>query len=108
LHLPYFDNVIFNDCIDAREKGMDLFAKVYSFEEKIKFFGYVFELPEFKNLPEAWKNWAMEQPYFGFSLALQKNSGIFLNDYTGKLFSENENDISKRFSRFLSKPMFVS
>jgi signal transduction histidine kinase len=100
MHLPYFDNLIFNDCIDAKEKEMELFAKVYSFEEKIEFFGYAFEQPEFKkNTPEHWKNWIMEQPYFGFSFAIQKNSGIFLNDYTGKLFSEKENELLKRFAK---------
>ena len=50
-------------------------------------------------MPEELKQWILEQPYFGFSFAIQKNSGIFLNDYTGKYFSKETNNILVRFSR---------
>ncbi|RYF92616.1 MAG: hypothetical protein EOO02_24830, partial [Chitinophagaceae bacterium] len=35
----------------------------------------------------------------GFSYAIQEHSGIYLEDYTGKLFSNEENNILIRFSR---------
>ncbi len=99
LHLPYFDNLVFNDCLAARNKGQELLAKVYSFEEKNEYFSYAFEHSDFAMAPPEFKQWILAQPYFVFLFASQKNSGIFLNDYTGKIFSQEDNEILIRFSR---------
>ena len=98
-YLPYFDHIIFKDCDDAREQGLELIAKVYSGEDKRTYFNHLFHDTDFSAGPEEVKVWVMEQPYFGFSFAIQKHSGIFLNDYTGKLFSKDTNDILIRFSK---------
>ncbi len=98
-YLPYFDHIIFKDCDDAREQGLELIAKVYSGEDKRTYFNHLFHNTDFSAGPEEVKVWVMEQPYFGFSFAIQKHSGIFLNDYTGKLFSKDTNDILIRFSK---------
>ncbi len=98
-HLPWFDHSMFHDCNGAREQGLELFAKVYSGKEKDTYFDHLFHRTHFANGPEELKAWVMEQPYFGFSFAIQKHSGIFLNDYTGKLFSKETNEILVRFSK---------
>ena len=97
--LPYFDDLIFNDCLEARGKGIELFAKVYSKEEKNAYFNLAVEKSDFKHFPEDIKQWVREQPYLSFSLATQPHSCMFLEDYSGKSFSEEENTILIRFSR---------
>ncbi len=97
--MPYFDNLIINDCLHARDTGIELFAKLYSNEEKNNYINAAIEHTDFKYFPEELIQWIREQPYLGFSFAIQKHSGIFLEDYTGKLFSKEDNDILIRFSK---------
>jgi signal transduction histidine kinase len=99
MHLPYFDNVVFNDFVDARKDGKEVLPVVYSFEDKNKYFEYAFEHSDFNKAPDDLKKWILAQPYFGYSVAIQKHAAIFFNDYTGKLFSEKENEILIRFAK---------
>ncbi len=99
MRMPYFDNLILNDTVDAREKGMELLVKIYSKEEKNDYFNAAVENSDFKYFPDEIKQWLLNQPYLGFSYAIQKHSGIYLEDYAGKLFSTEENNILIRFSK---------
>ena len=99
MHLPYFENVLFSDFIEARISGKEILHVVYSFEEKNKYFEYAFENSDFKIINEDLKKWIMEQPYFGYSVAIQNHSAIFFNDYSGKLFTEKENKVLIRFAK---------
>jgi serine phosphatase RsbU (regulator of sigma subunit) len=99
MHLPYFDNILFHDFVKARKESKELLPVVYSFEQKNNYFEYTFEHSDFKIIPEELKKWILEQPYFGYSVAIQKHSAIFFNDYTGKLFSEEENEVLLRFAK---------
>ena len=99
MHLPYFENVLFSDFIEARKSGKEILPVVYSFEEKNEYFEYAFEHSDFRIIHEDLKKWILEQPYFGYSVAIQKHSAIFFNDYTGKLFTEKENDVLIRFAK---------
>lgn len=99
MHLPYFKNKLFTDFEKARKKGMELLPVVYSFEDKNEYFNYAFKHSEFKIIPKALKQWILEQPCFGYSVAIQKHSAIFFNDYSGKFFSEQENQVLIRFAK---------
>ncbi|HSF54428.1 MAG TPA: hypothetical protein VLA71_11780, partial [Algoriphagus sp.] len=94
-----FDHPILADCRKAQDQGLELFSKVYGKKDKQRYFKHVFEKTDFKYGPKETKDWVMQQPFFGFSFAIQKHSGIFLNDYSGKYFSKETNDILVRFSR---------
>jgi signal transduction histidine kinase len=98
-HLPFFDHVMFHDCNEGRVKGLELVAKTYSGEDKTSYFNHIFNHTGFSVIPEEVKSWCIAQDWFGFSFAIQKHSGIFLNDYTGKFFSAETNDILIRFSK---------
>jgi signal transduction histidine kinase/virulence-associated protein VapD len=98
-YLPFFDHVMFHDCNEGRMKGMELVAKTYSGEDKTSYFNHIFNHTGFSVIPEEVKSWCLAQDWFGFSFAIQKHSGIFLNDYTGKFFSDETNDILIRFSK---------
>ncbi len=99
MHLPYFDNVLFYDFVEARKSGKEILPVVYSFKQKNEYFKYAFEHSDFKIIHEELKEWILDQPFFGYSVAIQKHSAIFFNDYTGKLFSEEENEVLIRFAK---------
>ncbi|MBT8219215.1 MAG: histidine kinase [Bacteroidia bacterium] len=98
MRLPYFKNVVFDEFNEAREKGAAWLARVYSFDEKNEYFNHAFAHSDFKHVPQDLKSWILEQPTFGYTVVIEENCCIFLNDYTGKLFTEEENKIFKRFS----------
>ncbi|MFZ1321062.1 MAG: ATP-binding protein [Ignavibacteria bacterium] len=99
MHLPYFDNPTFNEFFAAKDSGKDLFVKLLNKKEKDKYYKQVFASPDWSRLPEELKQWVFAQESFGFSAALMKHSAIFLNNFSGKYFSDTENDLLKRFAR---------
>jgi len=96
---PYFDHPIFNDLLEAKEKGADFFYKVYAPEVKNSYFRYFFEHSDYKLLPDSTKKWILENEHYALSIAYTKNSALAIVNLSGKPLSENENDILKRFSR---------
>ncbi len=98
-HLPYVDYLIPASIFDARENGDDFFAKTFSFEEKNKYFNYLFEHSDFKHLPDNRKNIMLAASAYTVSFAFTKNSAISIHNYSDKSFSEEENNILKRFAK---------
>ncbi len=100
---PFIDHPIPADLWRAKEGGKDFFAKIYSFEEKNIFFKAAFELSEYKFLPDDAKKAILNCERYSNSVALAKNSAILIPNYNGKLFTEQENDILKRFARVYAR-----
>ncbi len=98
-HLPYIDYLIPASVFDARENGHDFFTKTFSFEEKNKYFNYLFEHSDFKQLPDNRKNIMLEASAYTVSFAFTKNSAISMHNYSEKSFTDEENDILKRFAK---------
>ncbi|HEX4373756.1 MAG TPA: hypothetical protein VHZ50_10670, partial [Puia sp.] len=96
---PYFDHPIFNDLLEAKEKGADFFYKTYAPEVKNSYFRYFFEHSDYKLLPDSTKKWILETEHYALSIAYTKNSALALVNLSGNPLSENDNDILKRFSR---------
>jgi len=99
MHLPTRGNQVVDDISNARESHVDFFNKLYSFEDKNQFFHNIFENTDFRNIPDERKKFLLECELLSLSVALEKNSGIQLNSYTGKVLSSKEVDVLKRFSR---------
>jgi len=97
--LPFADLTVNRDLLKAKESGQNLIAKNYSSEEKNEFFNHLFEHSDFKYMPGGRKKFILESEYFTTSVALVKNIGIQAISYSKKAFSENENEILKRFTR---------
>jgi signal transduction histidine kinase len=95
----YFDHPIFNDLLEAKEKGVDFFYKSYAPEVKNSYFRYFFEHSDYKLLPDSTKKWILETEHYALSIAYTKNSALAIVNLSGKPLSENQNDILKRFSR---------
>ncbi|MFC0775384.1 ATP-binding protein [Terrimonas alba] len=97
--VPYADNHYLKDIFEAKEKGKDFFSATYSFEEKKDLFNHLFENTDFKYVPGKQKQFLLESELATMSVALAENTGINITSYTKKKFSEQENEILKRFAR---------
>ncbi len=95
--LPYFDCAHWNSFLEAKKKGQKFFANQLGFEEKNTFYKDLFGfIPE---LPEETKN-----TYFGFdglaiSTVLLDTIGLYIENYAGIPFSEEENAVLMRFGQ---------
>ncbi|CAM3303292.1 nuclear transport factor 2 family protein [Aequorivita lipolytica] len=95
--LPYFDCAHFNSFNVAKQRGNDFFANQLSFEEKNKFYKNLFEF-----IPEASKE--IKDYYFGrkalaISTVLLDNIGLYIENFDGIPYSEEENAILLRFGK---------
>ena len=97
--IPYTDLPILSEFWDARQKGHDFFAKVYSFDEKNTWFNFAFEHSDLKHIPGELKKLLLESETYAHSIAIEKNSAIIINSITGNQLSENQIDILRRFSK---------
>ena len=97
--VPYTDNMLLTDFFEAKEKGLDFFSKKYSFEEKNSWFHYAFEHSDFKHLPDTLKKALLSSESYEHWIAIGKNSTIIVNSISGKILSEEEIEILKRFAR---------
>ncbi len=95
---PYFDDPIMEDFWNARESGIEYFAKAYSFEEKNNYLQKVFTLTDYKYLPDEMKHTILEKESYACSFAFAKHSGIFVDSIEGKILSEEEAEILRRFA----------
>jgi signal transduction histidine kinase len=94
---PYFDHPILIDFWNTKNNGLNFLAKVYTPEEKNSFFKNLFK--NTNNTSEEDKNQVSKPGYYGVSAAIENNSAIIISSLSGKLLSEKENEILKRFSR---------
>lgn len=87
------------DVLDALDNQVAFFSKVYSFEEKNRFWKHAFEYSDFRHLPEARKQYILDSPSFSLSVAPVRNILFQLIDYTGKVATEQEAELVKRFAK---------
>lgn len=94
----YFDHPIHTDVFKAREQGIDILAKTYSFEEKNEYFRHIFENADISNLSAERMKLVMDAPGYAISFAFTKNTAISMHSYTEVPFSHEHNHILKRFA----------
>lgn len=99
VYVAYFDHPILADYWKAKNEGVDFIAPRYTAEENKSFLNHVFEYSDFKHTPQEIKDYCLAAKTYSYSAAFQKNSSIFINDYSGRSLSEQEIDIVKRFSK---------
>ncbi|HMK19098.1 MAG TPA: ATP-binding protein [Chitinophagaceae bacterium] len=98
-HLPYTDLSLTRDLIAARESGKEFSTTAYSFEEKNEWFEYAFKSTDFKFLSEERQQFILNAPAITVAIAFSKNTGVQVNRYNNKLYTEGEGEILKRFSK---------
>ncbi|HLO82352.1 MAG TPA: ATP-binding protein [Chitinophagaceae bacterium] len=97
--IPYSEHSLMQDLVIAKEQGREYFSKLYPFEEKNEYFIFLFENSDYRNIPEDVRKIILESQHYGVSVAFAKNSGIIIPTNTGKLLSQYQQEILKRFVR---------
>ena len=97
--VPYTEHSISADIYKAKENGTGYLSKLYAPEEKNQYFEFLIKHTDYKHLPEYAKKLLLESEQYGVSIAFEKNTAIFIPTNTGKLLSDDEMKILKRFTK---------
>jgi len=97
--LPYFENPISKDRINAKAKQTDFFSKTYNKEEKDNFYKILLTNSGLKNVPDEIKKIIRGSTLYTMSYAVARHSMIVVNDFAGNVLSQDNIDIVKRFSK---------
>ncbi len=95
----HFDHPINNDVFEVRKAGHDLLTKTYSKKEKDEYFQHLFRHSSLLHLDQERIDMIRSAPGYTVSFAMAKNTGISINRYNRDSFSDEENDILRRFTR---------
>ncbi len=94
---PYFDSVWGNAFNEAKEKGLDFFPTQLNFEDKNKFYQKL--LSFVPDLPEESKNFYLNCPGLAASTALSENVSLYIENFSGIPYTDEENKILIRFGK---------
>ncbi len=94
---PYFESVWANQFNEAKEKGAAFFATNLNFEEKNKFYNEL--LSYVPGLPEASKDFYLSCPGLAGSTVLFDNVSLYIENFSGIPYSDEENIILMRFGK---------
>jgi len=95
--IPYFDSPHWNSFVEAKAKGEDFFSNLLDFEEKNKFYADLFKL--IPGLPEESKQTIFSKPGLAISTVLLDNVGLYIENFSGKPYSDDENATLMRFGK---------
>ena len=94
---PYFDSVWGNAFNEAKEKGTNLFPTHLNFENKNKFYQKL--LSFVPDLPEESKDFYLNCPGLAASTALSESVSLYIENFSGTPYSDEENKILIRFGK---------
>jgi len=92
---PYFDCAHWNSFNEAKEKGIDFFANHLTFEEKNRFYQDLFKL--IPGVPEETLEYYFSCPGLAISTVLLENVGLYIENFSGIPYSDEENKTLMRF-----------
>lgn len=95
--LPYFDCAHWNNFMEVKKTGQKFFTNQLGFEEKNKFYKDLFQF--IPDLPEETKNIYFDFEGLAISTVLLDNVGLYIENYQGVPFSDEENAILMRFGK---------
>ena len=95
--IPYFDTAHWNSFNEAKEKGMDFFANKLAFKEKNNFYKKL--LKYIPGLPEEAKEFYLTCPGLAISTVLLDNVGLYIENFEGIPYADDENKILMRFGK---------
>ena len=94
---PYFDSVWAKQFNEAKEKGIDFFTTHLNFEEKNKFYQDL--LKHIPGLTEQTKDFYFSCAGLGASTVLLGDIGLYIENFSGHPYSDEENNILMRFAK---------
>ena len=95
--IPYFDTPHWNSFLKAKKDGENFFTNQYTFEEKNKFYQELFEL--IPGIAEETKDHYQKCKGLAISTVLMNNVGLYIENFEGEAFSEEENETLMRFGK---------
>ncbi len=97
ISIPYFDSPHWNSFLQAKKDGKDFFTNQLNFEEKNKFYKQLFTfIPE---LPAEARDFYFSCPGLAISTALLENVGLYIENFSGNPYLDEENKILMRFGK---------
>jgi signal transduction histidine kinase len=97
--VDFEESEIFRDFWNLREKGKYMFNKTYSFAEKNKYFRYVGKYNDFSQVPEEVRKFQLEAPGYIVSSVAEKNSGIWVDSWSGQKITKDDLQVLVRVER---------
>ncbi len=109
-HLKYRTHILIlvwaHQFNEAKEKGIEYFSTNLNFEEKNKFYNEL--LSYVPGLPEASKDLYLSCPGLALSTVLFDNVSLYIENFSGTPYSDEENTILKDLDRYSNKLTPVS
>ncbi|HRX92605.1 MAG TPA: nuclear transport factor 2 family protein, partial [Chitinophagaceae bacterium] len=94
---PYFESVWAKQFDEAKEKGIDFFATLLSFEEKNKFYEKL--LSYIPDLPEESRSFYFNCPGLTAITVLNDDVSLYIENFSGTPYNDEENKILMRFGK---------
>jgi len=97
--VPYFDHPVMNEVYKARETGVKFIERHFEKSVKDDFLKKIFAITDYKVVPVEFQNKNFAGPYYHYSFAMEKYTGILLQSFSRDKYSKEHNDILRRFTR---------
>ncbi|HEX4878051.1 MAG TPA: nuclear transport factor 2 family protein, partial [Chitinophagaceae bacterium] len=94
--IPYFDTPTWNSFLESKAKGKSFHTDLLDFKEKNKFYKSLFKLFP---IPEEAKQFYLECKGLAVSTVLLDNVGLYIENFQGIPYAEEENKILMRFGK---------
>jgi len=94
--IPYFNCAHWNSFNEAKKKGIEFFANQLKFEEKNRFYKNLFKLFP---VPDETKKYYLTCPGLAISTVLLENIGLYIENFSGIPYTDEENNTLMRFGR---------
>lgn len=102
--IPYLDKPIYYHSVNSIKKKVDFLVEVYTREEKIEFFEHLFKYSPWKFTPEEKKKQLLSlEGGYTRSWCISPNTSIFMINNTGRVFSDEDNELLKRFGKIFEQ-----
>mgnify|MGYP000844009366 CR=1 FL=1 len=98
--VPVFNKPIITAIREAVKKGNSFLIETFTDKEKLELFTHLFKYEPWKNLPSQRKKELLSRKGgFARSVAISRYTSISITNHNGKDFTEDENEILKRFGK---------
>jgi signal transduction histidine kinase len=95
--IPYFDCAHWNSFNEAKKNGKNFFANHLTFKEKNKFYKNLFK--QTPDLPKSLLEIYLNYPGLAISTVLLENVALYIENFDGIPYSDEENDTLMRFGK---------
>jgi len=98
VHIPFFNRPIYTDIVKGIKKSQGFLSEEYTNDEKIEFFKHLFKNPPYNKAPATVKKEVFRREGgYTRSCVVSNYTSIFIINHHGRVFTDEENDILKRF-----------